>query len=111
MLGYKPGLHRGLPSQHMTFIASIGEPIDVIAQTAPSQPPRQYGCVLSGLQATSAVISHNGNQEGIAIELTPLGSRVLFGMPARELWDLSLELSEVVGGVGTELWERLQPAR
>jgi AraC-like DNA-binding protein len=108
MLGYPPGVHRGLPSRHMTFIASIGEPIHVVAQTAPSQLPRTYATVLSGLQASTALIEHNGNQEGVAIELTPLGSRTLFGMPARELWDLTLELNEVVGGEGAELWERLQ---
>ncbi|MCI0542827.1 MAG: helix-turn-helix domain-containing protein, partial [Actinobacteria bacterium] len=51
-----------------------------------------------------------GNQEGITIELTPLGSRSLLGMPAGELWDWSLELSEVVGATGDELWERLQHA-
>jgi AraC-like DNA-binding protein len=46
----------------------------------------------------------------VAIELTPLGSRTLFGMPARELWDQSHELADVVGGRGAELWERLQGA-
>src|SRR5262245_17355267 len=60
MLGYQPGLHRALPAQHMTFIASIGEPINVVAQTAASQAPRSYRCVLSGLQATTALIAHNG---------------------------------------------------
>jgi AraC-like DNA-binding protein len=92
----------------MTFIASIGRPVDVVAQTNPAHAPRRYGCVLSGLQASAALIEHDGNQEGIAIELTPLGSRTLLGMPARELFDLSLELSEVVGGSGDELCERLQ---
>ncbi len=104
----RQGLHRGLPSRHMTFIVSIGDDIDVVAQTDPAQPPEHYGCVLSGLQATSALISHNGDQEGVAIELTPLGSRALFGMPAGELWNLSVELGEVVGSTGRELWERLQ---
>ena len=55
----------------------------MVAQTAPSQPPRSYATVLGGLQASTALIEHDGNQEGVAIELTPLGSRTLFGMPAR----------------------------
>ncbi|HEX6310666.1 MAG TPA: helix-turn-helix domain-containing protein [Acidimicrobiia bacterium] len=108
MTGYSSGLHRGLPSPHMTFIVSIGPDIDVVAQTNPTQAPQRYGCVLGGLQSCSALISHDGNQEGVAIELTPLGSRVLFGMPARELWDLSLELADVIGPTGRELWEQLQ---
>lgn len=108
--GFPAGYHRGLPSRHMTFIISIDHSIDVVAQTNPKQMPQRYGCVVSGLQATAALIAHNGYQEGVAIELSPLGSRMLFGVPAAELWDLSLELSEVVGSAGRELWERIQVA-
>jgi len=108
MSGYPPGLHRGLPSRYMTFIVSIGPSIDVVRQSNPSQDPQSYGCVLSGLQATPALISHTGHQEGVEIELTPLGCRILFGMPASALWDATLELDEIVGRAGIELWERLQ---
>jgi AraC-like DNA-binding protein len=110
LAGFPPGLHRGLPSRHMTFIVGIGERIDVVAQSDPAQRPQSYGCVLSGLQASSALIAHNGNQEGLAIELTPLGSRTLFGLPAGELRDLSLEFDDVVGAAGGQLWERMQVA-
>jgi AraC-like DNA-binding protein len=108
LAGFPPGLHRGVPSRHMTFIVSIGAPIDVAAQTNRRQAPASYRCTISGLQETHALIADPGEQEGVAIELTPLGARVLFGMPARELWDTSLELADVVGSVGDELWERLQ---
>lgn len=108
LVGGAPGVHRGLPSVHMTFIVGIGPPIDVIAQTDPSQAPRAYRSVLSGLQATPALIAHAGHQEGVAIGLRPGGSRTLFGMPARALWDLSVELDEVAGAAARELWERLQ---
>lgn len=94
----------------MTFIVSVGRTIDVVSQTNPLQRPNSYGCVLSGLQASPAVIAHDGNQEGVAIELTPLGSRTLFAMPAGELWDLSVEFADVVGALGGELWERSQLA-
>jgi AraC-like DNA-binding protein len=111
LVGFPPGLHRGLPSRHLTFIASIGDPIDVVLQTDARQGPDRYRFVVSGLQASSALIAHNGNQEGVAVELTPLGCRALFGMPARNLWNTSLEADEVVGRPGDELWERLQFAR
>jgi AraC-like DNA-binding protein len=108
MHGFAAGVHRGLPSRHVTFIVSVGTPIDVVAQTDPSQSPRDYRCVISGLQASPALIAHDGNQEGVAIELTPVGFRTLFAMPARALWNTSVELDDVVGPIGTELWERLQ---
>jgi len=106
--GFAPGAHRGLPSRHMTFIVSIGPSIDVVSQTDPRQAPARYDCVLGGLQASAAVISHCGYQEGVAIDLTPLGSRALFGMPARALWNTSVECADVTGAPGHELWERLQ---
>jgi AraC-like DNA-binding protein len=108
LTGFEAGLHRGLPSRHMTFIASIGPAIDVVSQTDPRQAPSSYRCVLSGLQTSPALISHTGHQEGVAIELTPLGCRTLFRMPSRALWNTSLELSDVAGVAGRELWERLQ---
>ena len=108
--GFGAGVHRGLPSRHMTLIVSIGPEIDVIGQTDPAQAPDRYRCVVGGLQAAPALIAHDGSQEGVAIELTPLGSRALLGMPARALWNTSLELEDVVGRAGSELWERLQSA-
>lgn len=106
--GHPAGTHRGLPSRFMTFIVAIGDEIDVIAQTDPRHAPRRYRCVVSGLQVAPALIADPGRQEGIAIELTPLGARAVFAMPASELWNTSLELDDVVGPVGVELWERLQ---
>lgn len=107
MAGLAPGVHRGLPSGRMTFIVSIDHEIDVVRQTSDAQAPRAYRTILSGLHAAPALIGHDGFQQGVAIELTPLGARVLFGVPAGALWDLTLEVEEVAGSVGDELWERL----
>lgn len=111
IVGQPPALHRGLPSRHMTFIISIGDPINVVRQTSPLQLPEQYRVVVSGLQATAAMIAHDGTQEGVLVELSPLGSSALFRMPAGELWDRSAEASTVLGRAGDELWERVQLAR
>jgi AraC-like DNA-binding protein len=108
LTGFSRGVHRGLPSRYMTLIVSIGAAIDVVEQTDPGQSPGMYRCIVGGLQASSALIAHDGNQEGIAIELTPVGSRALLGMPAEALWNTTLELGDVLGSAGTELWERLQ---
>ncbi len=107
-VGYRvtgsPGLHRGLPSRHLTLIVSIGEPIDVLAQTDPHRAPDRYRFVAGGLQARPAVIATPAVQEGVAIELTPLGSRALLSVPAGALWDTSVEAADVVGPAAFELW-------
>lgn len=108
--GSAGGIHRGLPSRHLTFIVSIGRPIDVVAQTDPVQAPARYDFVISGLQASPALIAHDGNQEGVAVELSPLGCRSLLGMPAQALWNLSVEAGEVLGAAAGELRERLHDA-
>ena len=108
LVGFPAGLHRGLPSRNLTFIVGIGGDIDVISQPDRRQAPDRYRCVLGGLHDGAAMIAHDGNQEGVAIELTPLGARALLGMPARALWNTTVELGEVLGRVGGELWERLQ---
>ena len=82
----------------------------MVAQTDPTQAPSTYRAVIGGLQAAPALIAHGGYQEGVAFELTPLGCRSLLGLPARELWNISLELDELTGPIGVELWERLQLA-
>jgi AraC-like DNA-binding protein len=113
-VGYRmaggPEVHRGLPSRHLTLIVSIGEPIDVVAQTDPRQAPDRYRFVLGGLQDRPALIATPAHQEGVAVELTPLGSRALLGMPAAELWDTSVEAADVLGPAAVELWERLHHA-
>jgi AraC-like DNA-binding protein len=109
MVGYPAGVHRGLPSRHMTFIVSIGPGIDVVAQTDAGRSPDRYRTVVGGLQATPALVAHDGHQEGVEIELTPVGCRSLLGLPAGALWNTSVELDDVVGPIGAELWERLQP--
>ena len=108
LLGYAPGVHRGLPSRHLTFIVSIGDPIDVVQQPDRAQAPAAYRFVTGGFQTTNAIIAHRGNQEGVAIDLTPAGCRALLGRPASDLWNVSIEAGDLIGGAGAELWERLQ---
>lgn len=109
--GFPPGLHWGLPSRYLTFIVSIGTPIDVAVQTDPHQPPDRYDVVVSGLQVGAARIAHDGYQEGVAIDLTPLGARTLLGVPAAAMWNTSLELGDAVGAsAARELHERVRAA-
>ena len=108
--GFEPCVHHGLPSRFMTFIVSIGDSIDVLEHSDSVQRPGRYRGVLAGLTTAPTLIASPGHEEGVAIELTPLGFRRLLAMPARELWNSTYECAEVVGGPGDELWERLQIA-
>jgi len=81
MEGFPPGLHRGLPSRYLTFLISIGRPIETLAMPAGSHLPPSLQALVGGLQTGPTVVRHDGNEEGIAVELSPVGARCMFGLP------------------------------
>jgi AraC-like DNA-binding protein len=107
--GYPPGIHRGLPSRHLTFIVSLGPPVDIAAMPG-NHPGGSFDAFVSGLHSSQATITHDGTQKGVQMSLTPLGARALFGLPAGELAGEVAPLDELVGRVATELADRMVDA-
>lgn len=108
--GAEPGVHRGLPSRHLTFIVTLGGTVDLAAMPDPHQQPASFTALAGGLHAVPALIRHDGYQFGIQLELTPLGSRTLLGLPAGELAATVIDLATVLGPAAGELVERLRTA-
>jgi AraC-like DNA-binding protein len=109
--GAAPGTHRGLPSRNLTFIVTLDGRVDLAAMPDPRQPPASFTTLAGGLHARPALIHHDGNQHGIRLGLTPLGARVLFGLPAGELATMVLDLGSLWGPTAGALVERLRAAR
>ncbi len=109
MEGFPPGLHRGLPSSDLTFLISLERPIHTVEVSEGSAPPPLQALV-AGLQSGPTVIRQDGVQAGVAVELTPLGARSLFGLPAVELTSGIVDLVELLGAAGRALPERLAAA-
>ena len=105
--GFAPGLHRGLPSRHLTFIVSLGDPVDIAVMPDPRQPPAALGAFVAGLHAGPTTIAHDGNQHGISLDLTPLGARALLGLPAGELAGIVVGLDALLGRAADRLADRL----
>ena len=40
--GFAPGVHRGLPSRHLTFIVSLADPVDIAGMPDAAQAPASY---------------------------------------------------------------------
>ena len=110
LLGFEPGVHVGMPSRFLTFIVSFGRPVDVAVMPDPAQTPQKLFALVSGLTSAPALIRHDGNERGIQVEITPLGSRILFGMPAAELASLVVDMGDVLGLRAAELTDRLEGA-
>ena len=88
-----PGTHRGLPSQHLTFIISLDEPVDIARMPEGGTSPGKFQAFVGGLHSSAASIRHEGYQFGISLSLTPLGARSLlkdarpFDNNMQQMWD------------------------
>lgn len=107
-LGYRvpanpTGLHRGLPSRHLTLVVEFAAPLRVAGLGAPVVA---HG-VVGGLHTGPALIDASGPQEGIQYALTPWGARALLGVPAVELAGHAVDLADVLGAGAARLVSRL----
>jgi AraC-like DNA-binding protein len=107
--GFPAGIHKGLPSRYLTFIISFDRPVDLAAGPDGTEGG-SYWAFIGGMHSRAAEIVHNGNQAGMSINVTPLGARALFGLPAGPLASNVVHLDEVLGSAATELADRLAMA-
>ena len=107
-LGFSPGLHRGLPSTSLTVVIALGPPTYLSLMPGDGQAPGEFRTLASGLATRAVHIAHDGDQYGIQLDLTPLGTRTLLGLPAGELAGLVVELPDVIGPEGEHLPDRLE---
>lgn len=108
--GFAPGVHRGLPGPSLTFVVSLGDPVE-IAGMPDGTAPGAHDAFVSGLHEGAATISHDGNQSGVDIELSPFGARALFGVPASALAGTVAHLDDLLGAsAAAELVERVRAA-
>jgi AraC-like DNA-binding protein len=105
-----PGTHRGLPSRHLTFIVSLGDPVEIARMPGREQAPGAFGAFVGGLHASTALIRHDGFQHGVSVALTPLGARALLGVPAGVLAATVVPLADLLGPAAAELVDRLAGA-
>jgi AraC-like DNA-binding protein len=105
--GIPPALHLGLPSPYLTLIFTIHEPLTVLEHPDPHQGGGDFLTLAGGLHTVPALISHDGRQSGIQLPLSPLGARALLGVPAGELAHVDVHGTDVLGGLATDIQERL----
>lgn len=103
-------VHRGLPSQYLTLIISLAEPIRLLEMPGSAQRPGRWQAFVSGLHAGPALIGQDPEVAGISLEVNPLGARTLLGAPAAELAGRIIDLSELSHPELAELPERLRAA-
>jgi len=101
--GFPAGIHKGMPSRHMAFMFSFDQPLETATGGS-------YWAFVGGLHTRAVDIVHDGTEHGIAVQLTPLGARTAFGLPAGALAGTVAHLDELLGPAATELYDRLAAA-
>lgn len=107
--GQQPGLHRGMPSPHLTFIISLDGSITTGESSEHLASPGAYRneVLVSGLHTAPAYVHVPRHEAGIQLALHPLAARALFGVPARELNPLTVEGTDLLGAAIARLREQL----
>jgi AraC-like DNA-binding protein len=101
-------IHRGLPSEHLTLIVSLSEPVRLLGMPGSEQrPDRWYGFV-GGLHTGPALIAQDREQAGVHLQISPLGVRTLLGVPSADLAGRVIDLAELPRPGLAELPERLR---
>lgn len=104
--GLEPGTHQGLPSGDLTFIISLDGPIDLVDMPG-AQDPTSFEAYVGGLHLRPATVANVGHGAGISVELSPLGARQLFGLPAAALVSMVVDLRDLLGLAASRLVEQL----
>lgn len=107
--GLPPGTHRGLPSQYLTVVLSLGKPTRT-TQPGRHSDPVGFSALAGGMHTRPVLIEHDGDQYGVQLDLTPQGARALLGMPAGELASAVVPLDGLLRTRAGELVERLAEA-
>lgn len=107
--GQAPGVHRGLPSPHLTFILSLDEPITTGASPEHLASPAAHRneVLVAGLHTAPAYVRQPSHEIGIQLAVHPLAAHALFGAPARELNLLTIEGTDLLGRRIARLREQL----
>ncbi|USX52680.1 AraC family transcriptional regulator [Lentzea sp. HUAS12] len=97
----EPGIHRGLPSRSLTLVVTLDGTVDLA--------DGRFATLCGGLHDEAVIITHDGFQHGVQCDLTPLGMRAFFGLPAGELSGVTVGLDSL-DAPAAELRERLRHA-
>ncbi|MFN2555452.1 MAG: helix-turn-helix domain-containing protein [Nitriliruptorales bacterium] len=93
------GIHRGLPSRHVTLVVELNGPLRV---SGLAKAVASHG-VVGGLHTTPALIDASRPQEGLQYALSPLAAGALLGVRAGDMGGRVVDLADVMGTAADQL--------
>lgn len=104
------GVHRGLPSRHVTLIISLAGPIRITGMPRPGEAAADLIAPVGGMHLRPALIAQDRFQSGVHVELDPLAVPALFGVSSAELSEYVVDLADLGSPRLAQLPERLAAA-
>lgn len=101
---------RELPSPQVVLIIDFGPSLRVFGSHDPSRSARHASGFVAGLDDTFSLTETPGAMSGVQVNFTPVGARLFFGLPLRQLARRVVGLEDVFGAEGALLTERLHDA-
>src|SRR3954451_12615728 len=109
VLGYL-GYHEWTPAPFRRLEVPSGE-VHVIVSFGPEvRVPAPVRSFVAAPHTQHSIVESDGEQHGIELRLTPIGTHMLLGVPMHELADRVTPIEDVLGRAGAGLPERLHEA-
>ena len=99
---------REVPGIIVPIIINLGPALDVSLPGTPGVFARFDGPFAAGLHGAHTVVRTAGEQTGVQVNVSPVGARVLFGMPMSEVANRVVGLEDVLGQDAGALVDRLR---
>jgi AraC-like DNA-binding protein len=108
-----PGLlrRRELPTADITLIIGFEQELRVASSAQPAASVETHDSFVAGIAESAAVTEFTGCSQGIEVNLTPFGARMLLGVPMHDLANRVVRLDDVLGDEGHRLPEQLFETR
>jgi AraC-like DNA-binding protein len=103
-----PSRRREFPTPFVVLVLEFGPPIRVYDYGDERRSSRHRGGFVAGLDDRFCICEHGGFQQGLQINLTPIGARLLFGVPMSELTGRIVSVYDVLPARYRGLGDRLQ---
>lgn len=105
----QPVVRRELPSPELVMVLNLAEPL-TINRTPSVAGARAPVAFIAGVGHSALTTRHAGHQVAVEVRLSALAAGSLIGVPASELAEQVVDLTELWGRAGSELVERVSAA-
>ena len=106
-----PVRRREFPGPFVVMVIELGPPVRIYEEGDPRRVTSHRGGFVGGLCEEFAVCEHDGFQQGVQVNLTPIGARRLFDIPMSELNAAIFSIQDLLPAPHRQLGEHLANLR